>query len=83
MSRDEMEQYFLRKEANLPVREYSGYVFSFLHLRRYFSKTYAGAMPRALDQERLDYCFLQDICELNRDESFLGGKAPRVGCIPV
>jgi hypothetical protein len=74
MSRDEIEQYLLRKEANLPVREYSGYVFSFLNLRRYFSEIYAGVMPQALDQEKLDSCFVQDICELNRDESFLGEK---------
>lgn len=76
MSRDEIEQYLLRMEANLPMREYSAYVFSFLNLRRYFSEIYAGVMPQALDQQTLDTCFLQDICELNRDESFLGEEPP-------
>jgi hypothetical protein len=76
MSRDEIEQYFLRKEADLPMREYSAYVFSFLNLRRYFSEIYAGVMPQALEQERLDNFFLQDICDLSRDESFLCEEPP-------
>jgi len=51
-------------------------VFSFLNLRRYFSEIYAGVMPQALDQHHLDNCFLRDICDLSRDESFLGEEPP-------
>ncbi|MFO8031958.1 MAG: J domain-containing protein [Desulfohalobiaceae bacterium] len=74
MSRDEMEHYFQRQEAELPFREYSAYVFSFLNLRRFFSEIYAGVMPQALNLEKLDRCFIQDICELNLDESFFGKR---------
>jgi hypothetical protein len=82
MSRDEIEQYFLRQEAELQVREYSGYVFSFLNLRRHFSEIYAGVMPQALDQEQLDSCFVQDICALSRDETFLEENPPTDGLHP-
>ncbi|MFW6178482.1 MAG: J domain-containing protein [Desulfohalobiaceae bacterium] len=77
MSRDEMEHYFQSQEAGLPAREYSAYVFSFLNLRRFFSEIYAGVMPQALDLEKLDKCFIQDICELNQDPSFFGDSSSR------
>ena len=58
-SRDELEQWFIRQEMDLSPREYSTYVYSFLNLRRHFYEIFAGKMPQALDQEKMDRVFMQ------------------------
>jgi hypothetical protein len=73
-SRDELEQWFMLRELDLAPKEYSTYVFSFLNLRRHFYEIFAGKMPQALDQEKLDRVFMEDICALNRDASFWGDE---------
>lgn len=71
-SRDELEQFFISLERELKPTEYSSYVYSFLHLRRFFYETLAGHMPQALDLDRLDQLFESDICTLNNDARFWG-----------
>jgi hypothetical protein len=75
-SRDEIEQDFMLLEMELKPREYALYVYSFLHLRRFFDEIVAGKMPQALDQEKLDQIFLQEICNLNSDPEFWAPDQP-------
>lgn len=71
--RDELEQLFLQMESRLEPSEYSLYVYSFLYLRRFFTEISAGRMPQALDQDRLEKLCIQEICDLNQDDSFWQG----------
>jgi len=75
-SRDELEQYFIGLERELRPSEYSSYVYSFLYLRRHFYETVAGQMPQALDQDRLDRLFEEEICRVNQDPLFWGANNP-------
>ena len=75
-SRDEIEQDFLLLEMDLKPREYAFYVYSFLHLRRFFDQIVAGKMPQGLDQEKLDTLFIQELCNLNADQSFWAPEEP-------
>lgn len=81
-SRDEIEQLFIDLESKLKPNEYSLYVYSFLYLRRFFDEILAGKMPQALDQERLDRLFIQEICQLNQDLSFWGEIKPSFNLHP-
>ncbi len=73
-SRDELEQIFLDMELRiLGPSEYALYVYSFLYLRSFFSELVAGKMPQGLDPEKVDELCLQELCRLNRDESFWKG----------
>ena len=76
-SRDELEQLFMDMESRLEVREYSRYVYSFFYLRKFFDEIIAGQVPQALNQEKLDRLFLEEICRLNRDETFWKGMQMR------
>ena len=75
-SRDEIEQHFLRMEWELRPNARAMYVYSFLHLRRFFSEICAGSMPQGLDQEKLDQFFLREICALNADSDFWSPEEP-------
>jgi hypothetical protein len=74
-SRDEIEQYVLQLEKNLSPREYKQYVYVIFDLQRYFRSSPARSIPQALDQDKLDEYFLEDLCELHGDESFWAGFA--------
>jgi len=63
--RDEIEQYFLRQEAKLPAAELKSYVFAAFDLHRFFMGILAKKMPQALDQERVDRHFLEELCRLH------------------
>ena len=75
-SRDEIEQRFLRMEMELKANERAMYVYSFLHLRRFFSQLCAGTMPQGLDQDKLDAVFEEQICALNADPDFWAPESP-------
>jgi hypothetical protein len=75
-SRDELEQHFMGLEQELPPRELSSYVYSFLNLRRFFSEIYAGKMPQGLDEDKLERFFIQTVCDLNADPAFWGPELP-------
>ncbi len=63
--RDEIEQYFIRHEAALGQTELKSYLFVAFDLQRFFSSILARKMPQALDQERVDTHFLDEICALH------------------
>ncbi len=65
--RDEIEQYFIRHEAVLGHTELKSYLFVAFDLQRFFSGILARKMPQALDQERVDTHFLDEICALHED----------------
>jgi hypothetical protein len=75
-SRDEIEQHFLRMEMELKANERAMYVYSFLHLRRFFSEICAGTMPQGLDQDKLDAVFEEQLCALNADPDFWAPEQP-------
>lgn len=72
-SRDELEHRFMDMEASLEPHESSLYVYSFLYLRRFFSEIIAGKMPQGLDWKKLDRLFIEELCDLNRDDLFWKG----------
>ncbi len=78
-SRDELEHLFIDMESRLELSEYSLYVYSFFYLRRFFDEIIAGKMPQGLDQDRLDRLFVQEVCLLDRDESFWRGLSRKKG----
>ncbi len=66
-SRDETEQYFLEAEQILRSREFKSYVYTIFDLQSAFESQYARHMPQALDQEKLDALFIENLCALNAD----------------
>jgi len=64
-SRDEIEQYFRRQEFSLQITELKSYVYTIFDLQSFFAGFMAKTMPHALDQEKVDSCFLKEVCRLN------------------
>ncbi len=64
-SRDEIEQHFLRQELSLKSHELKSYVYTIFNLQRFFSGFLAKKMPHALDQEKVDTYFSEEICRMN------------------
>ena len=65
-SRDEIEQYFITEEEKLRPSELKTYMYVALDLQRFFPNFLAAKMPQALDQNRVDAYFIEEICHLNR-----------------
>ena len=76
-SRDEIEQHFLQAEHILKPHERKTYVYVIFDLQRFFSELCAKTMPQALDQEKVDQFFLEEICRLNGDNAFWAGMTMR------
>lgn len=74
-SRDEIEQYFIEAERVLKAHEFKPYIFVIFDLQRFFTERFARTMPQGLDADRVDDCFVDEICRLNRDPTFSGGMA--------
>jgi hypothetical protein len=72
-SRDELEQYILEQEQELSPAEYKNYVFSIFDLQRFFEKSYTRTHPDALDGNKVDDLFIQEICQLDQDQVFWQG----------
>ncbi len=72
-SRDEIEQYFLEAERVLKPHERRAYLFVVFDLQRFFTEPFARTMPQALDPDRVDRRFLEEICRLNRDPVLWAG----------
>ncbi len=72
-SRDEIEQYILAMEQILLPDELKKYVFVIFNLQRFFTNPNASILPYVLDQNKLDDCFLQEICALDSDARFWSG----------
>lgn len=79
MSRDEMEQYFAQQERILKPHELRTYVFVIFDLQRHFTERFARRFPQGLSVEKMDRCFIQDICRLNDKASFWKGMDRSAG----
>lgn len=77
-SRDEIEQHILQQEQKLMPHEYKSYLYTIFDLQRFFTESYARTMPEALDIERMDLHFVEQLCMVDRDEKFWEGL-PRTG----
>ncbi|WP_321493549.1 J domain-containing protein [uncultured Desulfobacter sp.] len=66
-SRDEIEQYFMDQENLLRKKELKSYVYTALDLHRFFQGFMAKHMPHALDQEKVESFFIQELCLLNKE----------------
>jgi len=76
-SRDELEQYFLGLERELPAREYKQYVFAIFDLQKHFPNwMFSKELPQTLNRGRLDQYFLEELCLLNNDSQFWVGFNP-------
>lgn len=64
-SRDEIEQTFIGQELSMNVRELKSYVYTVFDLQQFFSGFLAKKMPHALDQEKVDRCFIEELCRIN------------------
>lgn len=72
-SRDEIETLFEEMENYLSVHEIRPYLYTALHLQTHFRHLLTRNRPEALDPERVDAAFLDELCRLNRDETFFLG----------
>ena len=80
-SRDEIEQLILEQEQALPPREYQNYLFASFDLQRFFKESYARSIPQALNRQRLDSLFVEEVCRVAQDASFWQGY-PRTDRLP-
>jgi hypothetical protein len=74
--RDEIEQYFIQNEAILDLNELKSYLFVSFDLQRFFEGILSKKMPQALDQDRVDRYFLDEICTLHRQMFAKDSQAP-------
>jgi hypothetical protein len=65
-SRDEIEQHFIEEEQRLKITELKSYVYTAFDLQRFFAPMMAKKMPQAMDQDRVDHHFLEELCHLNQ-----------------
>lgn len=72
-SRDEIEQYFLKQEMVLRPNEYKNYMYTIFNLQAFFTQSFAHTMPEALDSDKMDEHFIEQVCMLNEDEDFWKG----------
>ncbi|MFO7786083.1 MAG: hypothetical protein ACQET7_09845 [Thermodesulfobacteriota bacterium] len=72
-SRDEIEHTLEGMERELPPWEVRPYLYTALCCQTRFSHLVTRNRPEALDPEKLDEAFLEDLCRLNRDERFFAG----------
>ncbi len=66
-SRDEIEQSFMAQEARLRERDVKSYVYAVFDIQSFFSGFLAQKMPQAMDQEKVEAHFLNELCRLNQD----------------
>lgn len=75
-SRDEIEAMMERMELVLRPHERRAYVYTAFQLQNHFQHLLTRNHPSALDPEKVDQSFMEDICRLNRDKEFFSGVAP-------
>ena len=74
-SRDEIEHVFDGMERSLRPHEMCTYLYTSLHLQRHFRNHLTRQHPGALDPEKVDHWFVEELCRLNRDSRFTAGIA--------
>jgi len=72
-SRDEIEQLCMARESGLSDDEYKNYVYAIFDLQRFFGVFYAITMPQALDRDKMDKRFIEEVCDLDSDKKFWAG----------
>jgi hypothetical protein len=72
-SRDEIEHTIEEMERVLRPHETRNYLYAALHLDLYFAGSLLKHHPLALDPEKVDQLFLDELCALNQDKLFFGG----------
>jgi hypothetical protein len=72
-SRDEIEHTIEGMENVLRPHEMRSYIFTALQLQAYFPHHLLRNHPLALDPEKVDECFLDALCCLNKDTEFFAG----------
>lgn len=78
-SRDEIEHTLEAMERQLRPHEYRSYLFTALHLQRYFNSHLLRNQPAALDGEKIDELFEEELCKLNADKRFFQGADSALG----
>jgi hypothetical protein len=73
-SRDEIEQYFITQEYCLPPDESKAYIYAIFDIQKHFTESFAAKCPQWLDQEKVEASFLEEVCRLCEDPSFLAGE---------
>ncbi len=71
--RDEIESSFDAMERRLRSHETGSYIYAALNLESRFPGHFLRHNPGALDSEKVDGCFMEEICRLGRDLSFFRG----------
>ncbi len=76
-SRDEIEQYFWRKEKQtLKKHELKTYVYVIFNLQRFFTSPLAKQYPESVNNALADDHFINEICRLNRSEHYGKSDSP-------
>ena len=55
--------------------EYKMYIYTIFNLQAFFTQSFALNMPEALDADKMDLHFLDQICEVDSDSDFWKGFA--------
>ncbi len=72
-SRDEIECIIDEMEERLKPAEIKIYIYTIFNLQRHFyDSPLCRTAPYLLDQDRMDDCFLEELCHLNQDHTFFG-----------
>jgi hypothetical protein len=82
-SRDEIEQMIEGMELLLRPGERRMYIYFIFNLQRFFSSPLAGKYPQAMDPDRMDEAFLEEVCRLQADPVFFSEEEGREGLDPV
>lgn len=69
-SRDEIEQQFMTMEQVLQPHEKKNYIFAVFNIAGHFQSEIARKFPQALSEEKVDACFMEELCRLNADAVF-------------
>ena len=66
-SRDEIEQRFMAQERVIRPRDLKSYVYTVFDLQRFFKSFMAKQMPHAMDQNKVEAFFIEELCVLNKE----------------
>ncbi len=72
-SRDEIEHTLEEMERILRPQEIKAYIFTAFHLQAHFPHHLLRDHPSALDPDKVDALFLEQVCRLNGDPAFFRG----------
>ncbi len=75
-SRDEIEQLIMDMETKLRPKEVLAYVYTAFGLARHFAPRLTRFVPEAQMLAQIDQFFLQELCSLLEDPSYLMGLSP-------